>query len=167
MKGIDLFASAGGLTLGLKAAGVETVCAVQVDAYRTRAFAQHTPRTKVITSDIRQVRLRGLPTMSKFDELTALAVQKRQGFLDLRNECNQFAARLVHGLKTYLGSPKGAIYCIEVDREHRTQGERTPFANLCFCYDTFWYFYLGFDFPLVMAQKVIGPAYEVGVIVGL
>lgn len=55
MKGIDLFSSAGGLTLGLKAAGVETVCAVEVDPYRTQTFTMHTPGAKVITSDIRQV----------------------------------------------------------------------------------------------------------------
>jgi DNA (cytosine-5)-methyltransferase 1 len=54
MKGIDLFAGAGGLTLGLKAAGVETVCAVEVDPYRTQPFAQHTPGAKIITGDIRE-----------------------------------------------------------------------------------------------------------------
>lgn len=55
VKGIDLFASAGGLTLGLKAAGVETVCAVEVEEYRTRTFALHTPHAEIITSDIRRV----------------------------------------------------------------------------------------------------------------
>jgi DNA (cytosine-5)-methyltransferase 1 len=55
MKGIDLFASAGGLTLGLKAAGVETLCAVEVDPYRAQTFVQHTPGAKIITSDIRTV----------------------------------------------------------------------------------------------------------------
>ncbi len=48
VKGIDLFASAGGLTLGLKAAGVETVCAVEVDPYRRQTFASHTPGAKQI-----------------------------------------------------------------------------------------------------------------------
>jgi len=55
VKGIDLFASAGGLTLGLTAAGVETVCAVEVEEYRTRTFALHTPHAEIITSDIRRV----------------------------------------------------------------------------------------------------------------
>ncbi|MCC6419965.1 MAG: DNA (cytosine-5-)-methyltransferase [Gemmataceae bacterium] len=55
MKGMDLFASAGGLTLGLKAAEVETVCAVEVDPYRTQTFATHTPGAKIITGDIQQV----------------------------------------------------------------------------------------------------------------
>jgi DNA (cytosine-5)-methyltransferase 1 len=51
--GIDLFASAGGLTLGLKAAGVTTVCAVEVDPYRVATFKSHTPEARVINSDIR------------------------------------------------------------------------------------------------------------------
>ncbi len=55
VRGIDLFASAGGLTLGLKAAGVETVCAVEIDPYRTRTFALHTPGARIITDDVRRV----------------------------------------------------------------------------------------------------------------
>ncbi len=55
VKGIDLFASAGGLTLGMKAAGVETVCAVEVEKYRTQTFATHTPDAEIITGDIRTV----------------------------------------------------------------------------------------------------------------
>jgi DNA (cytosine-5)-methyltransferase 1 len=52
--GIDLFASAGGLTIGLKAAGVRTVAAVEVNPYRVGTYLRHTPTT-VLTSDIRQV----------------------------------------------------------------------------------------------------------------
>lgn len=55
VRGIDLFASAGGLTLGFKAAGVRTVCAVECDPYRTQTFATHTPEAEIITSDVRQV----------------------------------------------------------------------------------------------------------------
>jgi DNA (cytosine-5)-methyltransferase 1 len=50
--GIDLFASAGGLTIGMKSAGVETVCAIEIDPYRTQTFAKHTSGAKIITSDI-------------------------------------------------------------------------------------------------------------------
>src|SRR4051812_38452839 len=53
VKGIDLFASAGGLTLGLKAAGVDTVCAVEVDPYRTQTFALHTPDAEIISRDVK------------------------------------------------------------------------------------------------------------------
>jgi DNA (cytosine-5)-methyltransferase 1 len=58
VQAIDLFASAGGLTLGLRAAaGVETVCAVEVDRYRTQTFAGHSPTAKLITANIQQVSL--------------------------------------------------------------------------------------------------------------
>lgn len=53
--GIDLFASAGGLTLGLKAAGVSTVCAVEHDPCRVATFEKHTPEAIIISSDIRKV----------------------------------------------------------------------------------------------------------------
>ena len=54
VQGIDLFAGAGGLTIGLKSAGVETVCAVEIDPYRTRTFAIHTSGAKIITGDVRE-----------------------------------------------------------------------------------------------------------------
>ncbi|MBN9118311.1 MAG: DNA (cytosine-5-)-methyltransferase [Planctomycetes bacterium] len=54
VRGIDLFASAGGLTIGLKSAGVETVCAVEIDPCRTQTFVTHTPKAKIITADIQQ-----------------------------------------------------------------------------------------------------------------
>lgn len=56
VRGMDLFASAGGLTLGMKAAGVETVCAVEVDPYRTQTYATHTAEAEIITRDVCQVR---------------------------------------------------------------------------------------------------------------
>jgi DNA (cytosine-5)-methyltransferase 1 len=55
IQGIDLIPSAGGLSLGLKAAGVVTTCAVEVDAYRVQTFRTHTPDAQVITGDIRTV----------------------------------------------------------------------------------------------------------------
>lgn len=55
VRGIDLFAGAGGLTLGMKAAGVSTVCAVEIDPYRTRTYSSHTPGAEIITGDVRKV----------------------------------------------------------------------------------------------------------------
>lgn len=52
---IDLFASAGGLTLGLQRAGIKTICAVELEPVRAATFAGHTPHANLITSDIRLV----------------------------------------------------------------------------------------------------------------
>jgi DNA (cytosine-5)-methyltransferase 1 len=57
IAGIDLFASAGGLTLGLRTAGVETVCAVEIDPYRVATFAAHSPKADIVAGDIRKVDL--------------------------------------------------------------------------------------------------------------
>jgi DNA (cytosine-5)-methyltransferase 1 len=55
--GIDLFAGAGGLTIGFKRAGVETVAAIEIDPYRAETFARHTPKADIIVGDIRRVGL--------------------------------------------------------------------------------------------------------------
>lgn len=54
---IDLFAGAGGLALGLKEAGVNTVCAVEIDRDAVGTFAAHTPTAEVLHADIRRVDL--------------------------------------------------------------------------------------------------------------
>lgn len=53
--GMDLFSGAGGLTLGLKSAGVRTICAVEQEPYRIATFSRHTPTT-ILAGDIREVR---------------------------------------------------------------------------------------------------------------
>lgn len=55
MKGIDLFSGAGGLTLGLKKAGVETVCAVEKKKDATETFQRHTPEADIRCGDIRSM----------------------------------------------------------------------------------------------------------------
>jgi DNA (cytosine-5)-methyltransferase 1 len=55
VRGLDLFAGAGGLTLGMKAAGVETVAAVEIEPYRVATFRTHTPRAEIINDDIQNV----------------------------------------------------------------------------------------------------------------
>ena len=52
---IDIFASAGGLTLGFKDAKVQTVCAVEIERHRVATFARHTPRADILNSDIQRV----------------------------------------------------------------------------------------------------------------
>lgn len=53
--GIDLFASAGGLTLGMKQAGVKTIAAVEIETYRVRTFARHTPSAEIINADVQSI----------------------------------------------------------------------------------------------------------------
>lgn len=86
--------------------------------------------------------------MNKFEELKILALQKRKQFRELRDECNHFATQLVNGLREYLGSPINAVYCVKVDKEHRIVEQPTESPDLCYCFDTFWYFLLRFDFQI-------------------
>lgn len=59
---IDLFAGAGGLSLGLESAGFQPVVAVEIDSYACETYAALHPRVDLIHGDIRQIgfhRLRG------------------------------------------------------------------------------------------------------------
>jgi DNA (cytosine-5)-methyltransferase 1 len=57
IKSIDLFSGAGGLTLGLKKAGVKTICAVEINRYAIETFASHTPEADLHCSDIQYIDL--------------------------------------------------------------------------------------------------------------
>lgn len=57
VRAIDLFAGAGGLTLGFKTAGITTVCAVEIDPYSAETFARHMPDAALFVADIREVDL--------------------------------------------------------------------------------------------------------------
>ena len=54
---IDLFAGAGGMTLGMKEAGVSTLCAVEIEPNRVLTFAGHTPNADIKNADIRRLDL--------------------------------------------------------------------------------------------------------------
>jgi DNA (cytosine-5)-methyltransferase 1 len=54
---VDLFAGAGGLSIGLHQAGVEVVCGVEYDAHAARTFAKRFPKAKVFSQDVRTVDL--------------------------------------------------------------------------------------------------------------
>lgn len=99
--------------------------------------------------------------INKFEELSILGRQKRERLRELRNECNNFATQLVQGLRSYLGSPISAVYCVEVNREHRSIGQPMELPDLCYCYDTFWYFILGFDF------RSTENGYKIALLVGI
>lgn len=53
--GIDLFAGAGGLSLGAKRAGVNVSLAVEIDKYAAQTYSTNHPETKIIVDDIRNV----------------------------------------------------------------------------------------------------------------
>lgn len=57
VKVIDLFAGAGGLSIGLQQAGGQSVCAVEMGEYAIRTYAQHTPDADHICADITEVDL--------------------------------------------------------------------------------------------------------------
>ena len=43
MKSLDLFAGAGGMTLGFQRAGIETIGAIEVDRFAAETFAYNFP----------------------------------------------------------------------------------------------------------------------------
>lgn len=56
MVGIDLFAGAGGMSLGAVQAGVDVRIAVEVDPHAAITYAHNHPQTEVIVDDIRNIR---------------------------------------------------------------------------------------------------------------
>lgn len=56
-KAVDLFAGAGGLTLGLHEAGFETVAAIEYNQNAAETYTQNFPGTDVYAEDIREVNL--------------------------------------------------------------------------------------------------------------
>ncbi len=52
MKSLDLFAGAGGMTLGFQRAGIETIGAIEVDRFAAETFAYNFPETPVYHRDI-------------------------------------------------------------------------------------------------------------------
>ena len=59
MRGLDLFSGPGGLTLGLKKAGVEVICAVEKRKDAIDTYSAHTPEADHFCDDIRNVDLSG------------------------------------------------------------------------------------------------------------
>ena len=53
--GYELFAGAGGLSLGAKAAGIEVTCAVELDSSACSTFSLNHPHVKVLNSDVRNM----------------------------------------------------------------------------------------------------------------
>lgn len=58
VSAIDLFAGAGGLTLGFAQAGIETHCAVEVDPYAVETFKAHASMAEIFARDVQRTDLR-------------------------------------------------------------------------------------------------------------
>ncbi len=57
--GIDLFAGAGGMSIGAQAAGVDVKVAVEIDKYAAITYKANHPKTLVFNEDIRHVNING------------------------------------------------------------------------------------------------------------
>lgn len=53
---VDLFAGAGGMSLGARWAGIDVQLAVEIDPHATRTYKTNHPGTRVLTKDIRSVK---------------------------------------------------------------------------------------------------------------
>ena len=54
---VDLFAGAGGMTLGLRQAGFDVVGAIEIDSLAAETYGLNHPKTRIVNSDIRNVDL--------------------------------------------------------------------------------------------------------------
>lgn len=59
-KGIDLFAGAGGMSLGAMNAGIKIIAAIDNNPHATSTFLRNHPKTLVIQGDIREVEFKNL-----------------------------------------------------------------------------------------------------------
>lgn len=94
MKAIDLFAGAGGLSLGLQNAGWEVVAAVEVDKYATATHHANFPGTKSIRCDVRDVdwsQYRGIDLVAGGPPCQPFSVSGKQlGHADRRDMVPEF-----------------------------------------------------------------------------
>jgi DNA (cytosine-5)-methyltransferase 1 len=81
MIGIDLFAGAGGMSLGASMAGVSVEFAVELDSLAAKTYAQNHPRTTLHCGDIRNVKLNQLRSwLPRRSELVVFGGPPCQGF---------------------------------------------------------------------------------------
>jgi DNA (cytosine-5)-methyltransferase 1 len=94
MIGIDLFAGAGGMSLGASQAGIRVVLAVDFDSNASKTYATNHPSTTVVCGDIRTLTSRQLARLKKVrNELVVFGGPPCQGFswsnLRTRNLANE------------------------------------------------------------------------------
>lgn len=87
LTSIDLFSGCGGLSLGLKKAGFNTLAAIEIDSLAAETYRQNHPDTLLINNDIRKVnlkKLRGQLELKKGDLDLLAGCPPCQGFSTLR-----------------------------------------------------------------------------------
>jgi DNA (cytosine-5)-methyltransferase 1 len=72
MIGVDLFAGAGGMSLGAIAAGVDVALAVELDKFAAATYAANHPGTDLFRGDIRDLRRSHLPKVNRRREQTVV-----------------------------------------------------------------------------------------------
>jgi DNA (cytosine-5)-methyltransferase 1 len=81
MIGIDLFAGAGGMSLGASRAGIEVKLAVELDRHAAQTYALNHPTTALINEDIRKLTKSAISDWQRFRrELVVFGGPPCQGF---------------------------------------------------------------------------------------
>lgn len=78
--GIDLFAGAGGMSVGAMAAGVDVKVAVEIDKHAAVTYSANHPHTKLLNQDIREVNINGYCKAGKNDVKILFGGPPCQGF---------------------------------------------------------------------------------------
>ena len=64
---IDLFAGAGGMSLGAQLAGIDVVLAVEADPYAAKTYAANHANTTVFNDDVRRLNRLAVPSCGYLD----------------------------------------------------------------------------------------------------
>ena len=80
MQGVDLFAGAGGMSLGAEACGISVKYAVEADLHAARTFALNHPNTKLANRDIRQVEFKNVASLRNQEQTIVFGGPPCQGF---------------------------------------------------------------------------------------
>src|SRR5690606_24550840 len=78
--GIDLFAGAGGMSVGAVASGIDVTVAVEIDRFAATTYKANHSDVTVFNKDIRGVKINGLSKASKGDIKLVFGGPPCQGF---------------------------------------------------------------------------------------